>query len=670
METLFCTKSNHQLQEPVLLSCFHVYCKTCLDTLATGAESPAVYTCLQCGYGTAKDQVKPSHFHQSVLTSQQYTLSCDMCDEDICDKYVNYCKQCDEYYCSACQALHTKFLLMQSHSVVQQGLGSVLRKFRPTEATCTKHSYPLSHACLPCQTLICPLCFHLHEDHDVQDIQNAEQKGKKAISGFTQKLQNLDSNIKADVGVMMKLRAAYNKQMDTKLEEAMNIRDLLITQIEQEFEDFKQRADQQRQQVCQEYDQIMEDYDKQARALQQSRAAMRTIADTAVGGALIQSVWADITPGATELAHSVQEFLGKQGTLPQYEVAYSQAECSISFEGFAGTLDTSVKNIKHTYCPHVSFSINARNPAIDFKHLHQNTRSFQHKQEVSLPQNVQPGNMLMLDTSILIPNTTEGTPEIYQVTIPTMQLAKAELVFNSDSKHSLYKIESINQADILAITNHGLYIFDVKSLALKCCLTQGQFAHGCWVSNGHTVGLEVGTHNLHHIVLNQNSHIHEHRIHNLNELPVFHEDDSVLLRKDRVYIAFSHHNWFYVYNLDDKFVRQLQIDLLPATGQPRLSSTPTLSWEQHFDWSNKSANQALGQSKLCGIDHYGNILFCDTAENKSSKVFMLNQADMAAKETVLPNAAHIWDILLTKENMIWVLQHGPSGNHSVTKYSP
>lgn len=98
--TSLCAKCGGHYNDPRLLSCFHVFCMSCLV-----AENNVTRCPICCAVSPQLPHLLPRHVHLSKVSSfdslAQPDQSCGSCEKKT-EQLVMYCYQCESGVCSSC----------------------------------------------------------------------------------------------------------------------------------------------------------------------------------------------------------------------------------------------------------------------------------------------------------------------------------------------------------------------------------------------------------------------------------------------------------------------------------------------------------------------------------------------------------------------------------------
>ena len=105
-----------QYKDPKLLSCFHVFCKECLERLVLQEEGQSILRCPNCRRGTAVPAQGvsglQSDFHAHHLFEIRDTLTkakepqktqCEKCKKSTA---TGFCRDCGKFICDKCTEMH------------------------------------------------------------------------------------------------------------------------------------------------------------------------------------------------------------------------------------------------------------------------------------------------------------------------------------------------------------------------------------------------------------------------------------------------------------------------------------------------------------------------------------------------------------------------------------
>ena len=257
---LECSICLDTFKQPKLLPCFHVFCKSpCLEKLV--AKDGHSLTCPTCQHivPLSKKGVDglQSDFHIDRLfdirdafnkAAEPTETQCGSCEDG---RATGYCRDCSEFVCDECQAVHKKLKKMKHHKIVTlnelQTQAANLIPPKKVIPNCPKHpENALKIYCETCSTLICNDCtIRLHRDHNYDLLADVFHKHKEelvsSLKPVKQKLHTVQQALKA---------------FDTRAKEINDQRATLEAHIHKEIDQLHQLLDQRRAQLVGELDML------------------------------------------------------------------------------------------------------------------------------------------------------------------------------------------------------------------------------------------------------------------------------------------------------------------------------------------------------------------------------------------------------------------------------
>ena len=257
---LECGKCHDQYKDPKLLSCFHVFCKECLEPLVLQEEGQSILRCPNCRRATA---VPPqgvsglqSDFHAHHLFEIRDTLTkakephktqCEKCEKSTA---TGFCRDCGKFICEKCTELHQMWKDLATHQIVtMQDIQADTATLIPPKKKvfyCPKHKESvLKIYCETCNELICIDCtIRLHQGHQYDVISDTFQKHKQEIADqlepvkhhldtVNQALHNFDARSKEIQDQRAAIQADIHKEIDQLHQALEQRRTELIGQLDQ-----------------------------------------------------------------------------------------------------------------------------------------------------------------------------------------------------------------------------------------------------------------------------------------------------------------------------------------------------------------------------------------------------------------------------------------------------
>ena len=194
---LECGVCFEEYKDPKLLSCFHVFCKQCLERLVV--QTPGQPT-LQCPYcrgtttlpsrgvsGLQSDFRMHNLFEiqdvfEKVKEPQQ--TQCENCEKN---HSTRICQDCSVFLCQECAEIHQKWKSFRNHKIVtiiqaSADVASIVAQKKKL-SRCLKHPENVCKIyCETCHGLICYDCtIRLHRGHQYDLISDTFPKYKQEI---------------------------------------------------------------------------------------------------------------------------------------------------------------------------------------------------------------------------------------------------------------------------------------------------------------------------------------------------------------------------------------------------------------------------------------------------------------------------------------------------------
>lgn len=190
-DDLTCTLCHDMFKEPKLLSCYHSFCKTCIEQLISkeAQDNTSYFTCPLC-HSTIESRAEfPSNVYiQTQLSFQHDILKCEVCE---CQKDIKTkCLDCDQLLCDSCLNFHLKIKTCKNHKVVEY-TKSVTPSLKIKKSSyCLKHrDEMLRFYCTQCDKTICRDCKHTtHEGHKCEDVQDHFKNSTSWLETYCQSL--------------------------------------------------------------------------------------------------------------------------------------------------------------------------------------------------------------------------------------------------------------------------------------------------------------------------------------------------------------------------------------------------------------------------------------------------------------------------------------------------
>ena len=232
---LECSICFENFKEPKLLSCFHTFCKPCLERLVVPGPEGQSLTCPTCRRHVMLEENGVSglqtDFNINELLDIRESLekaakkNCNNCKALVASKY---CKDCRAFYCDNCTQIHNSWSPNDGHNMlgVKEVKPGDLKPAKPP-MKCKKHLDKETNLyCQTCSQLICSDCMiRIHKEHDYDVVADVfpEHKEKlvSSLKPLKEKLNEVDCAISAfntKLNELNNQRAAVKQEIKTEID--------------------------------------------------------------------------------------------------------------------------------------------------------------------------------------------------------------------------------------------------------------------------------------------------------------------------------------------------------------------------------------------------------------------------------------------------------------------
>ena len=261
-DQLSCPVCLEDYTNPRLLSCFHVYCRHCLDQMFF---QQGQLKCPKCRRPTPLPPMGASglqaafHIHHLFdikdtlkKIKEPQKLACEKCTKTTREA-TSFCRQCANFICEHCTNTHKEWEEFEGHEVVsiENVEGDLIRLVSPKKMSprCPKHDKKLKLYCEPCGKLMCRDCtVHIHKGHDFclivdtfeshkKDILDSLGPVEKQLEATNTALVNLDSRCEE----IMEQKTNVEADIHSKFDEIRCVLDARETELMAELEDHTQQ---------------------------------------------------------------------------------------------------------------------------------------------------------------------------------------------------------------------------------------------------------------------------------------------------------------------------------------------------------------------------------------------------------------------------------------------
>ena len=157
-----------------------------------------------------------------------------LCEQCAGEKSVAFCRQCAEFICGDCVAIHKKIRVFAGHVVAsledlkKGGVKNIPLKEAPTRK-CVEHDKTLKLFCFDCERLICRDCIVIeHKEHKFEFVKKCAPEGRRRLRESLAPLQE----VRADMAGAEKRVVSEEAKVERQREEVCGA-------IQQSFEQLK-----------------------------------------------------------------------------------------------------------------------------------------------------------------------------------------------------------------------------------------------------------------------------------------------------------------------------------------------------------------------------------------------------------------------------------------------
>ena len=230
-------------QQAKLLPCNHYYCSTCIEKMAARPGGGPFY-CPECRNETSLPAggvagLQPAFFVERIKDLHGKMARAEgkveaLCEQCAVEKSVAFCRQCAEFICGDCVAIHKKIRVLAGHVVAsledlkKGGVKNIPLKEAPPSA-CGDHGEPMILFCFDCERLICRDCIVIeHKEHKFEFVKKCAPEGRRRLRESLAPLQE----VRADMAGAEKRVVSEEAKVERQREEVCGA-------IQQSFEQLK-----------------------------------------------------------------------------------------------------------------------------------------------------------------------------------------------------------------------------------------------------------------------------------------------------------------------------------------------------------------------------------------------------------------------------------------------
>ena len=214
LQLIECPICLHELQDPRLLSCRHIYCYKCLKDYHKKGNHGNALPCPQCREVTTLYQGGVDNLSKFFLLNElkEVVMADDgekedkqqehggvVCSTEDCGQPgLKYCKQC-EFLCQQCYDDHSKSRVTKSHQVIPASEGEAFTKSKaPPYPQCHRHKHQLLDLyCRTCNIPVCVTCSQGdHRSHNCCDLDKQAEICKAKLEQIREDTDGLINVVK------------------------------------------------------------------------------------------------------------------------------------------------------------------------------------------------------------------------------------------------------------------------------------------------------------------------------------------------------------------------------------------------------------------------------------------------------------------------------------------
>ena len=230
-------------QKAKLLPCNHYYCSTCIEKMAARSGG-GPFDCPECRKETRLPAggvagLQPAFFVERIKDLHDKMARAEgkveaLCEQCAGEKSVAFCRQCAEFICGDCVAIHKKIRVLAGHVVAsledlkKGGVKNIPLKEVPARK-CEEHDKTLKLFCFDCERLICRDCTIIeHKEHKFEFVKKCAPEDRRRLRESLAPLQE----VRADMAGAEKRVVSEEAKVERQREEVCGA-------IQQSFEQLK-----------------------------------------------------------------------------------------------------------------------------------------------------------------------------------------------------------------------------------------------------------------------------------------------------------------------------------------------------------------------------------------------------------------------------------------------
>lgn len=240
--------------KPKYLSCYHSFCKECLEMMQPHSKIKCPVCRRETTVPAGGVKELDNNFFISYLVDElilqdkvsgEVHVRCELCPEE--DPVVTFCENCVQFLCNVCSRHHQRANASRDHNTIP--LTELRTKkdknFAPKPETikCSKHDEEMLFYCEMCDQLVCMHCTVTnHRDHRCCMISDIAKKHRNKLQEVCAPLKDMISNLSKTYDTIDKMRETIKQEGDEVNKKIDEYYHGLIKKLEEQKEQLKQQV--------------------------------------------------------------------------------------------------------------------------------------------------------------------------------------------------------------------------------------------------------------------------------------------------------------------------------------------------------------------------------------------------------------------------------------------
>ena len=243
-ESLTCSICQDKVQDITLSSCFHTFCRKCLDGhIRTTKGGKTNYQCPICNTSiTLSSELTGGPLARHLQRSEDvypgsgpWNEFCDICRARV--PAVNRCLQCNESFCENCSLVHMRMKASRFHGhrvVPLWGHGS--KTPFDKDNFCPRHrNEEIIVVCKQCDVLLCLICKLMEHEHHVTRLVSEEAADmRNDLTDMLQHQIGVSESLHSEKDMLQTNKTNIERGLDNELAKIRRHASKLERQIERE----------------------------------------------------------------------------------------------------------------------------------------------------------------------------------------------------------------------------------------------------------------------------------------------------------------------------------------------------------------------------------------------------------------------------------------------------